>query len=132
MSRSTFAMLASGLFLCAAIVLFSEQYLFSKSVQNSVWTRYFPLPFGPGWFITFVALLPAVWLSPSLPTAFKGGIVVLSVSILVAVPIAVLKVEGVLTVNNLMNQYTWVLILCFPPWLLHLALRGLAGTRSQE
>lgn len=74
MQRENLAMLSSSILLGLAIVALPNQFLFSKVVPHSFWTAYFPLPFGAGWFITFIVLVPVVWMSKSLFGAIKGAI----------------------------------------------------------
>ncbi len=123
--RENIAAIGSGILLGLAIVMLPNQYLFSKTVPNSFWTEYFPLPFGAGWFITFVALFPIVWLNKSVVGAIKISVLGVLLSICMAVPFALLIIGGTLSPNNLLNQYLWVGIICFPPLILQLVLRWL-------
>ena len=123
MQREKLAMVGSGILFGLAIVIFPNQFLFSKTVPTSFWTEYFPLPFGAGWFITFVALVPVVWVNKSALNAIKGSISSLLPSMLVAVPISLSVIEGALSPNNLLNQYLWVGIICIPPLLFQIILR---------
>ena len=123
MKREIATIIISTIFLSVAIILLPNQFLFSKIVQNSIWTEYFPLPFGAGWFITFISLIPAIWLATSTSNALKGGIMAVLTSVMVAVPVSVAMVGGSLTPNNLLNQYIWVGIICLPLYILHLSLR---------
>ena len=127
MNRSVLPSMISGTLLALVIVLLPDQYLFSKIVPNSFWVKYFPLPFGAGWFITFVVLIPSIWLTKTLSIAAKTGIMVLISSALVAVPISLIMIGGMLTLNNFINQYIWVAFIIFPPYLFHLSLRWLAS-----
>lgn len=123
MQRSKLAMLGSGLGFGLAIISCPDQFLFAKTVPNSFWTEYFPLPFGAAWFLTWIVLVPVVWMSPSLPQAIKASITALLLATSAAVPISMLLTGGALTANNLFNQYLWVGMILVPPYLLHLALR---------
>lgn len=123
MQQDKLAMLGSGILLGLAIVVWPHQFLFSKVVQNSFWTAYFPLPFGAGWFITFIVLVPVVWMSKSVFGAMKGGISSLLPSMLLAVPLSLSLIGGTLSLNNLLNQYLWVGLMCIPPLCLHIILR---------
>ncbi|MGH1470712.1 MAG: hypothetical protein ACRBCS_05930 [Cellvibrionaceae bacterium] len=123
MNRSIMPSIISGTLLVLAIVLLPDQYLFSKTVPNSFWVKYFPLPFGAGWFITFIVLSPAIWLTRPALKAAKNSITVLMASVLVAIPISVIMTGDILTLNNILNQYMWVAIIGFPPYLFHLLLR---------
>ena len=127
MNREIATIIISIIFLCVAIILLPNQFLFSKIVPNSIWTEYFPLPFGAGWFIAFISLIPAIWFASSTPKAFMGGITAVLTSVMVAVPISVAMIDGSLTPNNLLNQYIWVGIICFLPCILHLSLRWTAS-----
>lgn len=123
MQREILARVGSGIFLGLAIVAMPSQFLFSKTVPNSFWTEHFPLPFGAGWFITFIVLVPVVWLNKTVRSAVKGSMFCLLPSILVAVPISLSIIGGTLSPNNLLNQYLWVGIICIPPFLLQILLR---------
>ena len=123
MDRNILPGIISSALLILAIVLLPDQYLFSKTVPNSFWVKYFSLPFGAGWFITFVVLFPAIWLTKSLLKSAKIGITILVISVLVAVPISVIMISDTFALNNLLNQYIWVAIIGFPPYLFHLVLR---------
>ena len=103
--RYQYAALCSTALLGLAIVVLPDQFLFSKTVPNSFWTEYFPLPFGAGWFITFIALGPVVWCTKALSGALKSAGSVTLLSILMAVPISLLVGGGTLSVNNLLYQY---------------------------
>lgn len=127
MNREILTSLTSEVFLCIAIILFPHQYLFSKTVPNSVWTQYFPLPFGAGWFLTFLVLVPVIWFSTSVFKSARGGIITLLVSVILAVPVSMIMSERTLTLNSLLNQYIWVGVICLPPYLLHLSLRWFAS-----
>lgn len=132
MRRETLVKVVSGILLSLAIIALPEQFLFSKVVPNSFWVNYFPVPFGAGWFITFIILIPAVWLGRSLSGSVKGAILVVLASILIATPISVAIVGGALSINNVvLNQYLWVGATCFPPYLFHLLLRwGLSSLKK--
>ena len=123
MQRGRLAMLGSGVLFWLAIVVLPNQFLFSKTVPNSFWTEHFPLPFGAGWFITFIVLVPVVWMNKSVFGSIKGSISSLLVSILVAVPISLSNIGGTLSTNNLLYQYLWVGVICVPPLLLQIILR---------
>jgi hypothetical protein len=124
--RDKFATVGSMILLGLAIVVLPNQFLFSKTVPNSFWTEYFPLPFGAGWFITFIALFPIVWFNKTVIIAAKNSILGLLLSILVSVPIAVFIIGGTLSPSNLLGQYFWVGIICIPPLILLLVLRWLS------
>ncbi len=121
--REKLAMLGSGILFGLAIVFLPNQFLFSKTVPTSFWTEHFPLPFGAGWFITFVTLVPVVWINKSVLIAIKGSISSLLPSMLVAVPISLTVIGGTLSPNNLLNQYLWVGIICIPPLIFQIILR---------
>jgi hypothetical protein len=123
--KETFGMGASVILLGLAILVFPHQFLFSKFVPNSFWTAYFPLPFGAGWFITFIALLPVVWLNKSVAGAVKSAISGLFLVICMTVPIALLMIGGSLSPHNLLSQYLWVSMICAPPLLLQIVLKWL-------
>ncbi len=123
MQRERLAMVGSGIFFGLAIITLPNQFLFSKTVPNSFWTEYFPLPFGPGWFITFIVLVPVVWMNKSAFSAIKASLSSLLPSILVAVPVSLSVIGGTLSPNNLLNQYLWVGVICVPPLLLQIILR---------
>ncbi len=127
MQRYQYAALCSTALLGLAIVVLPDQFLFSKTVPNSFWTEYFPLPFGAGWFITFIALGPVIWCTKALSGALKSAGSVTLVSILMAVPISLLMGGGTLSVNNLLYQYLWLGIICLPPLILHAVLRLIYG-----
>jgi len=126
MQREKLAMLGSGILFCLAIVALPNQFLFSKTVPNSFWTEYFPLPFGAGWFIAFVVLIPVVWLNISVAGAIKASIACLIPSVLLAVPLSLSIAGDTLSPNNLLNQYLWVGIVCVLPLMLHITLRWCA------
>jgi hypothetical protein len=121
--REKLAMLGSGIIFGLAIIYFQDPFLFSKTVPRSFWTEYFPLPFGAGWFITFVVLVPVVWINKSVFSAIKGSISSLLLSALVAVPISLSITGETTSLNNLLNQYLWVGITCIPPLLVQIILR---------
>ncbi|MBU2114113.1 MAG: hypothetical protein KKE94_10135 [Gammaproteobacteria bacterium] len=123
MQREKLAMLCSGILFGLAIVAFPDQFLFSKTVPNSFWTEYFPLPFGAGWFITFIVLVPAVWMNKSVFSAMKAAILSVLPAMLMAVPISLSIIGDSLLPNNLLNQYLWVAIIALLPLLLHIVLR---------
>ena len=123
MQREKLAMLCSGVLLGLAIVAFPDQFLFSKTVPNSFWTEYFPLPFGAGWFITFIVLVPVVWMNKSVFSAIKAAILSVLPAMLMAVPISLSIIGDTLLPNNSLNQYLWVAIIAVPPLLLHIVLR---------
>ena len=111
--------------LLLSIILLPDQYLFEKSVPNSIWTKYFPLPFGAGWFITFLTLSPILLIS-----SFKSKIIVLSllstlVNVVIIVPISFALNDNLFTLNNIINQYMWVSIIVFPPHIFVLILKWL-------
>lgn len=126
MQREKWAMIGSGVLFGLAIVALPNQFLFSKAVPNSFWTAYFPLPFGTGWFIALIVLIPVVWLNKSVTGALKGSIACLLPSVLVAVPISLSITGGTLSANNLLNQYLWVGVVCVPPLILQMTLRWCA------
>lgn len=126
MQREKLAMMGSGILFGLAIVVLPNQFLFSKTVPNSFWTLYFPLPFGAGWFITFILLLPVVWVNNSVFSAIKGSLSSLLPAMLVAVPISLFVIGGTLSSNNLLYQYLWVCLVCVPPMLLQIILRWLS------
>lgn len=123
MQLEKLAMLCSGILFGLAVVAFPDQFLFSKTVPNSFWTEYFPLPFGAGWFITFIVLVPAAWMNKSVFSAIKAAVLSLLPAMLVAVPISLSIIGDTLLPNNLLNQYLWVAIIGVPPLLLHIVLR---------
>ncbi len=125
MQRVKFAAFGSAILMWFAIILLPDQFLFSKIIPTSFWTEYFPLPFGAGWFITFIALFPVIWLSESVVGAIKSSVLGVLLSICTAVPIALFIIGGALSPNNLLNQYLWVGIICFPPLILQIVLRAL-------
>jgi hypothetical protein len=124
--RERLAMVGSGILFGMAIVTLPNQFLFSKTVPNSFWIEYFPLPFGAGWFITFIALVPVVWINKSVLSAIKGAILSLLPSMLVAVPISLYFIGGTLSPPNLVYQYLWVGLIGIPPLILHIILRWCA------
>jgi hypothetical protein len=121
--REKLAMVGSEILFGLSIVIFPYQFLFSKTVPKSLWIDYFPLPFGAGWFITFIALIPVVWMNKSVLSAIKGSILSLLPSMLVAVPISLYFIGSTLSLNNLVYQYLWVGIICIPPLIFHIILR---------
>lgn len=123
MQREKLAIVVSGILCGLAIVALPDQFLFSKIVPNSFWTEHFPLPFGAGWFITFILLIPVIWMSNSVFGAIKGSVLSLLPSILVAVPMSLSIMGGSLSPNNLVSQYLWVGVICIPPLLLQIILR---------
>ncbi len=126
MQREKLAMVGSGILFCLAIVALPNQFLFSKTVPNSFWTEYFPLPFGAGWFIAFIALIPTIWLNLSVAGAMKASIACLLLSVLLAVPLSLAITGDTLSLNNLLNQYLWVGVVCVPPQILHMTVRWCA------
>ena len=132
MQRVNLAAVGSTILLCFAIIVFPDQFLFSKTVPNSFWTGYFPLPFGADWFITFIALFPVIWFSESLVGAIKRSILVAVISVCLAVPVALLIIGGTLSANNLFNQYLWVGIICFPPLILQIVMRSLFSQHAKN
>lgn len=123
MQRGKFAAVGSSILLGLAILVLPNQFLFSKTVPTSFWVEYFPLPFGAGWFITFIVLFPVVWLQTSVISSVKSSLFWVFISILVAVPIALLIIAGTLSPYNLLYQYLWVSIICGPPLILQIFLR---------
>lgn len=123
MQREKLAMIGSGILFGLAIVAVPNQFLFSKTVPNSFWTEYFLLPFGAGWFITFIVLVPVVWMNKSVFSALKGSISSLLSSMLAAVPISLSVIGGSLSPNNLLNQYLWIGLICIPPLVFQIILR---------
>jgi hypothetical protein len=123
--RTKFSLIASSVLLWLSIIVFPNQFLFSKIVPSSFWTEYFPLPFGAGWFVTFIILLPVAWFGISLVSSIKNSILGVLVSVVLAVPMALFLIGGTLSINNLLNQYVWVFITCLPPLILHIVLRFL-------
>ncbi|MAZ89608.1 MAG: hypothetical protein CL693_18395 [Cellvibrionaceae bacterium] len=127
MNRKRLLNSASGLLLFLAILTIPDIFLFAKTVPNSFWTEYFPLPFGAGWFVAFICLVPATWAASfSRRDLMHNVVVVLLVVFLVvimAVPIALATKGLALSLNNLINQYLWVSIMCFPPLIVQLSLR---------
>ncbi|MDH2434609.1 hypothetical protein QCD60_18865 [Pokkaliibacter sp. MBI-7] len=123
--REKFAAVGSAILLGLAILILPNQFLFSKTMPNSFWTEYFPRPFGAGWFITFVVLCPVCWLNKSVVGAVKSSILGVVLSIFIAVPIALIIIGGKLSSNNLLSQYVWVGITCYPPLILQAVLRWL-------
>jgi ABC-type amino acid transport system permease subunit len=121
--RMRFSLIASSVLLWLSIIVFPNQFLFSKIVLNSFWTEYFPLPFGAGWFITFIILLPVAWFGNSFVSSIKNSTLGVLFSVVLAVPIALFLIGDTLSINNLLNQYVWVFITCFPPLILHIVLR---------
>lgn len=117
-----YSFIFSALLLSSAIIMLPAQFLFSKTVPASFWTAYFPLPFGAGWLISFVLLIPALWLSPWRKTLI-GALPMVSALIVCATPLAMLCNDYPLTLNNLLGQYIWLVIICLPPCLVHLILR---------
>lgn len=123
LEREKLAMVASGILCWLAIVALPNQFLFSKTVPNSFWTEYFPLPFGAGWFIAFLVFTPVVWMNKSVFGSIKNSIFSLVPSVLVAVPISLSIIGGTLSPTNLLSQYLWVGVICTPPLLLQIILR---------
>lgn len=123
MQRMKFSLIASSVLLWLSIIVFPNQFLFSKTVPNSFWTEYFPLPFGAGWFVTFIILLPVAWFGDSLVYSIKNSTLGVLFSVVFSVPIALFLIGGALSINNLLNQYVWVFITCLPPLILHIVLR---------
>ena len=123
MQLEKLAMLCSGILFGLAVVAFPDQFLFSKTVPNSFWTKYFPLPFGSGWFITFIVLVPVAWMNKSVFSAMKAAILSVLPAMLMAVPISLSIIGDSLLPNNLLNQYLWVAIIAVLPLLLHIVLR---------
>jgi hypothetical protein len=122
-----FSLIASSVLLWLSIIVFPNQFLFSKIVLNSFWTEYFPLPFGAGWFVTFITLIPVAWSGGSLASSIKNSILGVLFSVILAVPIALFLIGGTLSINNLLNQYVWVFMICLPSLILHIVLRFLFG-----
>jgi hypothetical protein len=123
--REKLTAVGSAILLGLAILVLPNQFLFTKTVPNSFWTEYFPLPFGAGWFITFVALFPVVWLNKPVIRVVKISVLVVLLSMCIAVPIALFIIGGTLSPNNLLSQYVWVGIICSPPLILQIVLRWL-------
>jgi hypothetical protein len=123
--REKLGIAASAILLGVAILVFPNQFLFAKTIPNSFWTEYFPLPFGAGWFITFIALFPVIWLNRSTAGAIKSSVLGVFLSICVATPVALFIIGGTLSPNNLLSQYLWVGIICAPPLMLQIILRWL-------
>lgn len=107
------------------------QFLFSKTVPTSFWTEYSPLPFGAGWLISFVLLIPALWLKPLRKTLI-WALPMVSAVIVCATPLAMLCNDYSLTLPNVLGQYIWVAINCVPPCLVHLILRGALLLRKSQ
>jgi ABC-type spermidine/putrescine transport system permease subunit I len=122
-----FSLIVSSVLLWLSIIFFPNQFLFSKTVPNSFWTEYLPSPFGAGWFVTFIILLPVAWFGNTFVSSIKNSILGVLVSVVLAVPIALFLIGGTLSINNLLNQYVWVFITCLPPLILHIVLRFLFG-----
>ncbi len=123
MRREALIIFLSGILLGLAIIILPNQFLFSKTVPKSFWTEYFPLPFGAGWFITFIVLVPVIWLNKSVRSFVQGSLLGSALSILASVPISLSIIGGSLSVNNLSGQYIWVCGIFVPPCLLHFILR---------
>lgn len=123
MPQERLAMVVTGILYALAIVALPNQFLFSKTVPNSFWTECFPLPFGAGWFITFIILIPVMWTNKPLLGAIMGSVLSLFLSVLVAVPISLCVIGGTLSFNNMLSQYIWVGIICVPPLFLQIILR---------
>jgi hypothetical protein len=53
------------------------------------------------------------------------------ISILVYVPISVFIAGGTLSINNFINQYMWVSLICIPPSIVQMLLKSLIGWRKK-
>lgn len=126
MRKESLGMASSTVILTFAILVLPNQFLFSKTVPNSFWTAYFPLPFGAGWFITFITLIPVFWFNKTLIDAIKRSVLSVVLSLCVAIPVAMFMTSATFSFNNVFNQYLWAGILCFPPLLLHVVFKGIA------
>ncbi|WP_347332590.1 hypothetical protein [Marinimicrobium locisalis] len=122
MIRKYVPALISGLLIVVVIILFPHQFLFSKIVPNSLWTEYFPVPFGAGWFISLLVLFPSVWFSGGVRQALKGAVACIICAVIVAVPISVGLVGDALSVNNVINQVVWVSLILVPPCIVHISM----------
>jgi hypothetical protein len=131
MQRVKFTAVSSAILLGLAILVLPNQFLFSRSVPDLFWTKYFPLPFGAGWFITFVVLFPVFWFNKSVVDAVKSSVSGVFLSILIAVPIALFIIGGTISFNNLSGQYLWTGIICYPPLILQTFLRWLFYTYAK-
>lgn len=132
MQRSKLAAISSVILLGLAILVFPNQFLFSKIVPNSFWTEYFSLPFGAGWFIAFIVLIPVVWLNKSIFGAVRNSVLGVLLSFFIAVPIALFIVGGTLSTNNLLSQYLWAVVICFPPLMVQIFLRWLFSVYAKR
>ncbi len=117
MSQIRLVAIICGVILGGAIIAFPDQFLFSKTVPSSFWTKYFPLPFGAGWFISLIALFPIIFTRTTLTTTIKWTFTCLLLSVLVCVPISIFVAGYSLSINNVLGQYMWVSLICIPPYI---------------
>lgn len=132
MQRGKLASIGSVIFLGLAILVFPNQFLFSKTVPNSFWTEYFPLPFGAGWFIAFIVLIPVVWLNKLVFGTIRNSVLGVLLSIFIAVPIALFIIGGTLSSVNVLAQCLWAIVICFPPLMVQIFLRWLFSVYAKK
>jgi len=104
-SREKLAARGSGILIALAIIALPNQFLFSKTVPNSFWTRYFPLPFGAGWFLTFVVLTPSIWMSDGKIRSIRKSLLYTLIAPFVAVPISLFHFGGSALLENVINVF---------------------------
>lgn len=126
MNRTVLAIVSSAVLLFLATYVWPELFLFSKFMPNSFWTKYFPIPFGGGWVLTALAMLPTLLMLRGTWRSLLGMLAAFSIGMGIAVPASIEQGFGSLTANNLLGQYMWAGIVCGPPVLALFTQKSLA------
>lgn len=112
--------------LSLAMVVWSDLYLFAKTVQLPDWADLLPSPIDAPKYIAFLCLIPAILFSSTLADAATNISKIILIASIFPVLIFIFKTNshGIVLIYDMIFQYLWVIGWnCLLPALILLALR---------
>ena len=120
--------LVSFLSLTTSIVIWPELFLFSKVVHLPKWATYLPYFFMGAHLLTFICLLPLLFLSKPIKSLLIIIFIVLTLSSIFGINLALYLGHGTYTINNYISQTAWLFTVIFLlPSLVIVVINALIG-----
>jgi hypothetical protein len=118
----------SLLLLSLAMILWSDLYLFSKTVRLPEWATTLPSPINVAMYATFLCLIPVVLFSSTLANASTQLSKIILIASIFPILIYIFKTnsQDIKLVFNVIFQYLWVIgWSCLLPALILLGIRAI-------
>ncbi len=128
MNRNLFATISSSLVLSAAMVVWTDLFIFLKGVQLQLpaWTESLPNPIYAPTYLVLMCLMPAAFVPNTLANALVAILTSVLLSSLVAITAYALNptYQGNYLLANMFFNYWWIILFhCAVPSLLLVATR---------